>query len=73
MADQPSKHPITVYDPNLAHSLKRGCPKCDGDAFAVEDVTGNAGAGEGLYFQCIGCGYTELRTFAQMGATQNYS
>lgn len=72
MADQLSKMPISPIDPNLADSLKRGCPKCDGDCFAIEDVTGNAGAGEGIYFQCLGCGYTELRTFTQMGATQNY-
>lgn len=66
-------HPISVYDPSLAHSLKRGCANCGCDIFAVEDVTANAGAGEGLYFQCIACGHTALVTFATMGATLNYS
>lgn len=57
---------------NLTHVLKRCCSNCGGTTFQMEDVTGNAGAGEGIYILCQ-CGKEELITFATMGATLNYS
>lgn len=67
--------PISVYDPNLAHNLKRVCSKCFSDILVIEDVTSNAGAKgvEGLWIQCVACGYTELIDFETMGATANYT
>jgi len=58
--------------PNLTHALKRGCSNCGGTLFQVSATTPNAGAGEGLYYLCE-CGYEELITLADMGATLNYS
>jgi hypothetical protein len=57
---------------NLTHALKRTCSNCGGTTFQIEDVTSNAGAGEGIYILCQ-CGYEELITFDTMGATLNYS
>ena len=78
MADNPAtaESSFTVYNETLgvlAPTAKRGCANCGGDAFAVEDVTSNAGATEGVYFQCLSCGYTARITFSSMGATQDYS
>lgn len=58
--------------PNLRDTEKRTCSNCYGTFFQVEKVTGNAGAGEGIYFLCH-CGHAELITFDEMGATLNYS
>lgn len=58
---------------NLTDALKRVCSNCNGSKFYVENTTGNAGAGEGLYFLCGQCGFEELITLADLGATLNYS
>lgn len=58
---------------NLTDAKKRCCSNCNGTFFQVESTTGNAGAGEGLYYLCRTCGYEELITLADMGATLNYS
>lgn len=77
MADNPAtaESSFTPLDGGglLAPTAKRGCAVCGGDAFAVEDVTSNAGATEGIYFQCLSCGYIARVTIAAMGATQDYS
>jgi len=66
-------NPSGIEGANLTHALQRGCSNCDGVAFHISATTPNAGAGEGLYFLCVGCGYEELITFATLGATLNYS
>lgn len=80
MADNPAtaESSFTVYNETLgvlAPTAKRGCSNCGGDAFAIEDVTSNAGAKgtEGLYMQCLSCGLIERIDFESMGATANYS
>lgn len=65
--------PDGIEGANLTHALQRGCSNCGGVSFHVSATTPNAGAGEGLYFLCIGCGYEELITIADLGATQDYS
>lgn len=79
MADRPAKaeESFTVFNTELnllAPTAKRGCSECGGDAFAIEDVTSNAGAKgvEGLYLQCLSCGLIERIDFEAMGATANY-
>ncbi len=78
MADNPAtpESSFTVFNETLnllAPTSKRGCSNCGGDAFAVEDVTSNAGASEGIYHQCLSCGLTERIALADMGATQDYT
>lgn len=64
---------MTPAGANLTNALQRTCSNCGGTAFAVSSTTPNAGAGEGLYFLCLGCGYEELITFTTLGATQDYT
>lgn len=78
MADNPAvpESSFTVFNETLnllAPTAKRGCSNCGGDAFATEDVTSNAGATEGIYYQCLSCGLIERITLSAMGATQDYS
>lgn len=78
MADNPAtaESSVSVYNETLdllAPTAKRGCSNCGGDIFAIEDVTSNAGASEGIYIQCLSCGLTERITFSSMGATQDYT
>ena len=67
---------VNVEGPVGAHltdAKKRVCTNCNGSKFYVEATSGNPGAGEGLYFLCAQCGYEELETLADLGATLNYS
>lgn len=68
-----AKYPDSYPGPNLTDALQRGCSNCGSTQFAVEAVTSNAGAGEGLYFLCLSCGYEERITFDAMGATLDYT
>ncbi len=59
--------------PSMAVSLHKACSNCGGDIFAVEDVTSNAGASEGIFFHCLSCGTCERITLNALGATQDYT